>query len=230
MPKFTSERYEKQKLAILDGCMRCFARKGFHSTSLRALCEFQSLSVGALYGYFDSKEAIIKGIIDLDRARWEAAVAKIPPAMPFSEVIATLGSIAEHGCANRDELAMFLQIAAEATTNPEIALVLKKYYAVLTQRIETLISFAIERGEIDRSIQPHEGAVFMIACVDGLIARMACDPGSLTGDPGERVDTRVLQVIYQVVAPTKTLFVGQQMDLLVEGHPRAAHNSKRFKK
>jgi hypothetical protein len=48
---------------------------------------------------------------------------------------------------------------------------------------------------------------------------------SLTGDPGERVDTRVLQVIYQVVAPTKTLFVGQQMDLLVEGHPRSAHSS-----
>ena len=48
---------------------------------------------------------------------------------------------------------------------------------------------------------------------------------SLTGDPGERVDTRVLQVIYQVVAPTKTLFVGQQMDLLVEGHPRSAHSA-----
>ena len=177
MPKLTSERYEKQKLAILDGCMRCFARKGFHSTSMRDLCEFQSLSVGALYGYFDSKEAIIKGIIDLDRARWEAAVAEIPPAMPFSEVISTLGSITEQGCANRDELAMFLQIMAEATTNPEIALVLKKYYAVLTKRIETLICSAIERGEIDGSIQPHEGAIFMIACVDGLIARMACDPG-----------------------------------------------------
>jgi hypothetical protein len=32
-------------------------------------------------------------------------------------------------------------------------------------------------------------------------------------------------VIYQVVAPTKTLFVGQQMDLLVEGHPRSVHSS-----
>ena len=175
MPKLTSERYEKQKLAILDGCMRCFARKGFHSTSMRDLCEFQSLSVGALYGYFDSKEAIIKGIIDLDRARWEAAVAEIPPAMPFSEVISTLGSIVEQECANPDELAMFLQITAEASTNPEIALVLKKYYAELTKRIETLICSAIERGEINRSVQPHEGAVFMIACVDGLIGRMAFD-------------------------------------------------------
>ena len=39
---------------------------------------------------------------------------------------------------------------------------------------------------------------------------------SLTGDNTERVDTRVLQVIYAVEDTTRRLFVGQQVDVFVE--------------
>lgn len=39
---------------------------------------------------------------------------------------------------------------------------------------------------------------------------------SLTGDPGERTDTRVLQVIYRVASSETRLFVGQQVDAFVE--------------
>jgi hypothetical protein len=39
---------------------------------------------------------------------------------------------------------------------------------------------------------------------------------SLTGDSTERVDTRVLQVIYRVEDDSLPLFVGQQMDVFIE--------------
>jgi len=39
---------------------------------------------------------------------------------------------------------------------------------------------------------------------------------SLTGDSTERVDTRVLQVIYRVDNEALPLFVGQQMDVFIE--------------
>ncbi len=39
---------------------------------------------------------------------------------------------------------------------------------------------------------------------------------SLTGDSTERVDTRVLQVLYRVEDDTLPLFVGQQMDVFIE--------------
>ena len=39
---------------------------------------------------------------------------------------------------------------------------------------------------------------------------------SLTGDSTERVDTRVLQVIYRVDSDALALFVGQQMDVFIE--------------
>ena len=40
---------------------------------------------------------------------------------------------------------------------------------------------------------------------------------SLTGDSTERVDTRVLQVIYQVDGDRVPLYVGQQLDVFIEG-------------
>ena len=42
---------------------------------------------------------------------------------------------------------------------------------------------------------------------------------SLTGDSTERVDTRVLQVIYRVENDALRLFVGQQMDVFIEAAP-----------
>jgi multidrug resistance efflux pump len=42
---------------------------------------------------------------------------------------------------------------------------------------------------------------------------------SLTGDNTERVDTRVLQVIYAIDTEGKRLFVGQQLDVFIEATP-----------
>jgi len=39
---------------------------------------------------------------------------------------------------------------------------------------------------------------------------------SLTGDSTERVDTRVLQVIYRVEDQNASLYVGQQMDVYIK--------------
>jgi HlyD family secretion protein len=44
---------------------------------------------------------------------------------------------------------------------------------------------------------------------------------SLTGESTERVDTRVLQVIYHVEASAGILFVGQQMDAFIDAGPSA---------
>jgi multidrug resistance efflux pump len=42
---------------------------------------------------------------------------------------------------------------------------------------------------------------------------------SLTGDNTERVDTRVLQVIYAIDTTGKRLFVGQQLDVFIDASP-----------
>jgi hypothetical protein len=41
----------------------------------------------------------------------------------------------------------------------------------------------------------------------------------LTGDSTERVDTRVLQVIYRIERDDLPLFVGQQLDVFIDAQP-----------
>lgn len=45
---------------------------------------------------------------------------------------------------------------------------------------------------------------------------------SLTGDNTERVDTRVLQVIYALDSDRQSVYVGQQMDVFIDAKPPAA--------
>jgi len=49
---------------------------------------------------------------------------------------------------------------------------------------------------------------------------------SLTGDTTERVDTRVLQVIYSFERNNLPIFVGQQMDVFIEAAPHTAGSVK----
>jgi RND family efflux transporter MFP subunit len=45
---------------------------------------------------------------------------------------------------------------------------------------------------------------------------------SLTGDSVERVDTRVLQIIFELDRPARPLYVGQQVDVFIQRSPPAA--------
>jgi TetR/AcrR family transcriptional regulator len=47
---------------IMDVAERLFARKGFHDASLREIAELAEYSVGAVYGFFDSKDELYRAI------------------------------------------------------------------------------------------------------------------------------------------------------------------------
>ena len=58
---------------ILDAAVACFAREGFHRTTMQDIVREAALSPGAIYGYFASKEAIIDAI-GADRHALETAL------------------------------------------------------------------------------------------------------------------------------------------------------------
>ena len=70
MPKLKPEVQRARSEHILDAAEQCFARAGFHRTTIHDICKEASVSPGALYVYFDSKEALIAGISERDRAEF----------------------------------------------------------------------------------------------------------------------------------------------------------------
>jgi AcrR family transcriptional regulator len=59
MPRITEARRQARRAQIVAAARRCFARDGFHQTSMPDIAREAGVSVGAPYRYFPSKEEII---------------------------------------------------------------------------------------------------------------------------------------------------------------------------
>ena len=64
MARTRSENYDGIHLGILTNAARLFSAQGYMRASIADLADACKLSRGALYHYFDSKEAILFAILD----------------------------------------------------------------------------------------------------------------------------------------------------------------------
>src|ERR1700746_164284 len=65
MPTLSSaETTLDRKTQILDAAIVCFAKRGFHLTSMHDISAEAGISVGLIYRYFQNKEAVILAMAD----------------------------------------------------------------------------------------------------------------------------------------------------------------------
>jgi AcrR family transcriptional regulator len=60
MPRVSDEYLQRRRRQILDAALHCFARKGFHETSMQDVFRESGLSAGAVYRYFKSKDELVQ--------------------------------------------------------------------------------------------------------------------------------------------------------------------------
>lgn len=63
MPKLSEKAVERKKGRIEDAAKQLFIRQGFHATSMRNIAAIAGTSLGNLYNYYPTKEAILGSII-----------------------------------------------------------------------------------------------------------------------------------------------------------------------
>jgi AcrR family transcriptional regulator len=63
MPKLSEKAVERKKDHIEDAAKQLFIRQGFHATSMRNIAARAGTSLGNLYNYYPTKEAILGSII-----------------------------------------------------------------------------------------------------------------------------------------------------------------------
>ena len=64
MPKLSSAAIEKRKETIEDAARELFIKQGFHRTSMRDIAGGAEVSLGNLYNYYETKEAIFESLIN----------------------------------------------------------------------------------------------------------------------------------------------------------------------
>src|SRR5919106_6108900 len=63
MPKVSEEHKERRREEILAAAQRCFARYGYEGATVARLEEETGLSRGAIFNYFENKEALFVALV-----------------------------------------------------------------------------------------------------------------------------------------------------------------------
>jgi AcrR family transcriptional regulator len=163
-----------RRTEILAAAQRCFVRSGFHRASMQDICAEAGMSPGNLYRYFPSKEALIAGIAERDRAE----VAQQFAGADLSRgLFAVLEGLAHHHFAVRpdEQVALCTEIMAESRRDPEIARISAAFDADVKKWLLDLFRAGAERGDIPSDIDV-EGVVTMLMIIaDGVWWRRALD-------------------------------------------------------
>jgi len=171
----TALRPSDRREEILAAAQRCFARSGFHQSSMQEICAEAGISPGGLYRYFPSKEAIIAAIAERDRADVAenfAAVADVPG------VFEGLEQLARHYLIERpaEEINLCAEIRTESRRNPEIGRIHHAINTDVEAGLVTVLRKAAERGEIPSDLDLERIVVVLLALGDGLEWRRAAEP------------------------------------------------------
>jgi TetR/AcrR family transcriptional repressor of uid operon len=175
-----AQRQSDRRAEILEAAQRCFVRAGFHQTSMQEICAEAGMSAGNLYRYFPSKEALIAGIAERDRAEvaQEFANVDLSPGL-----FAVLEGMAHHHFTVRpiEQVKLCTEVMAEARRNPEIARISEAFDADVRKWLIDMFNAAAARGDIARDADV-EGAVDMLMIIaDGVWWRRALDPNFNAG-------------------------------------------------
>jgi TetR/AcrR family transcriptional regulator, repressor for uid operon len=190
---------------ILEAAQRCFVRSGFHQASMQEICAEAAMSPGGLYRYFPSKEAIIAGIAERDRADAAQQFAAVDRAPDFFEGLAALARqhLVERSA---EEVALCAEIMAESRRNADVARIYQGVEADVRARIAGMLRQAAERGDIARNVDIDGAVSVLMAIADGLSWRRAVDPSFAP----ETVLPIVLDLVHHMLVSPAPRAVGAQ--------------------
>ena len=174
MPKLSEVQQDQRRKRILDAAEQCFSSAGFHSTTIQDICKGAGVSAGALYVYFSSKEALIAGLCERDRAEVMDQMAALAHAPDFFE---GLGLLVRSAIVDRPphKAKLFLEIGAEATRNPAVARIFAECDGAIHSALEAILRRAQAEGRIAPAMPIERIVALMGVIADGLFWRRAVD-------------------------------------------------------
>lgn len=161
---------EERKTQILSAATKVFTERGFAEARMDDIVAESGLSKGALYWYFDSKDAIIIGILDrifdYERSQIKERLASAESAqMKFEILIETMIKEIER---IKPLMPIFFDFWSLSVRKKTINRTIKRYYQSFFDLIEPIIEQGIERGEF-HPVDVREIAVAISAMYEGTI-------------------------------------------------------------
>jgi len=185
MPRITPERREARRAEIVAAARRCFARDGFHQTSMPDIAAAAGVSAGAPYRYFAGKEEIVLTIAaDAFRLIFEPMerVAVVADAPSLGDLVAasvealsveTVTDAAGQVVPVEELLRCVVQTWSELLRDDVVHARASEGF----ERVRRSIADALRRGQAAgavHTVEPENGARILIGLLHGfLLQRVA---------------------------------------------------------
>ncbi|MFE5797765.1 TetR/AcrR family transcriptional regulator [Streptomyces sp. NPDC056503] len=180
MARVTQEHLDARRRQILDGAARCFARNGFHATSMQDVLTEAGLSAGAVYRYFRSKDELIQAIAEETfasvRTAFVGAVASNPPPAPDVLVGRVMTVVLEERIAGAGRGAfarLIIQVWSETLRDESLARTLRQGFDGMRELWTGLFDAYRAHGMFAADVSSEDMARTLIAVVQGFIAQQA---------------------------------------------------------
>lgn len=190
-----SETLPDRREQILRAAMVCFAKCGFHQTSMHDISNEAGISVGLIYRYFASKEAVITAMAEEHKKDLQTLAERARSAPTLLDALEIL--LTSHCCENAPQIhsAFVVDLFAEAGRNPDIASLVRDVTKTAMANVTEVIARAPEMRNPWHGMEPREITELIIATARGSMMRDVLEHGHIP--PEERLE-RQLKVVRQL--------------------------------
>jgi TetR/AcrR family transcriptional repressor of uid operon len=187
MPKIAEATRAARREQIIAAALACFARAGYHATTMADVAAQAGVSKGTPYLYFGSKEALFIALHEewdcglADRVN--AAIAALPEARrrsPRRVLHAVAAAVAAHVLAETETCRVLMEARALAAHEPAIAAAVRAADARTHEQLEGLFAAGVVAGEWPAGTDPALAARLFTAGLYGLMAQWHLAPGSFS--------------------------------------------------
>jgi AcrR family transcriptional regulator len=170
-------RAEMQRDRILKAAQQSFIKHGFHAAGMAGIAAAAGMSPGLIYRYFANKNAIILAIIERQLAEKSANIDSLQHQPDWDERIRKLFQGWQRGDDTLMNAALFLEMSAEATRDPQIAQALAAADAQARQRfLAWMRDHARSQGASPDDDELQARALSLQSFIEGLAIRAVREP------------------------------------------------------
>src|SRR5947199_5609553 len=165
---------------ILDAALVCFAKRGFHQTSMHDISAEAGISVGLIYRYFENKDAVISAMADRHKKEIQEILERAQQASNLLESLEIL--FTAHCCEDAPQLvsAFVVDLYAEASRNPRVADLVRDVLQTAMDGVTELITRAPEAKNATHGLSPIELAELIFAVARGTLMFDVLRPHQMT--------------------------------------------------
>jgi len=172
-----ASRTRLQKERILTAAQSCFVDRGFHAAGMAAIASTAGMSPGLIYRYFENKNAIILAIIEQQLTVARRRIRQLHSSENLSSRIFDYLDENEPDDEKSMSIALYMEISAQATRDPQIAEALRSYdIAVRSELGDWLRRSQEEGGHGLPDDDLSERALMLLCLIEGLKLRALREP------------------------------------------------------